>query len=100
MSIRGNTAIVGFHELPTLRDYGDRSVISLIAEAARGAVRDAGLRKEDIDGVINAEGMNSLTLSQHLGLKPHYTASMTTHDPRCPRPPAAGICGTHRRGHV
>lgn len=77
--MRGKTAIVGFYELPTLRTYGDRDVTSLLAEAARGAVRDAGLRKEDIDGLINAEGMNSLTLAQHLGLKPLYTASMTTH---------------------
>ncbi|MEX2229794.1 MAG: hypothetical protein WEB13_09175 [Dehalococcoidia bacterium] len=34
-----------------------------VAEIARGATRDAGLRKEDIDGLINAEGTNSLTLA-------------------------------------
>ena len=50
-----------------------------MAEVARGAIRDAGLRKDDIDGLINDEGLNSLTLAQHLGMKPRYTASMTTH---------------------
>ncbi|MBI2887751.1 MAG: thiolase family protein, partial [Chloroflexi bacterium] len=79
MSIRGEAAIVGFYELPTLRHYGPRSVYSLMAEVTRGAIRDAGLRKEDIDGLINAEGINSLTASQALGIKPRYTASMTTH---------------------
>ena len=79
MSARGQTAIVGFCEIPTQRDYGERSTASLMAEVARGAIRDAGLRKDDIDGLINDEGLNSLTLAQHLGMKPRYTASMTTH---------------------
>ncbi|MBI4498536.1 MAG: thiolase family protein [Chloroflexi bacterium] len=83
MSIRGRTAIVGYHEVPTLRHYGDRSSESLMAEVARGAIRDAGLRKEDIDGVINGimdgQGQNSLEISEYLGLQPRYTASMTVH---------------------
>ena len=79
MSIRGQTAIVGFYELPTQRDYGGRSTTGLLAEVARGAIRDAGLRKDDIDGLINGEGINSLTVAQALGMKPRYTASMTTH---------------------
>jgi acetyl-CoA acetyltransferase len=79
MSLRGRTAIVGFAEVPTKREYPDRSTAMLMAEVSRAAIRDAGLRKEDIDGLINAEGLNSLTLAQQIGLKPRYTASMTTH---------------------
>ena len=79
MSIRGETAIVAFYELPTRREYPGRTTTSLLAEASRGAIRDAGLRKEDIDGLITSEGYNSLTLAQALGVKPSYTASMTVH---------------------
>ena len=46
---------------------------------ARGAIRDAGLRKEDIDGLITPETINSLTIAEALGMQPRYTASMTTH---------------------
>jgi len=34
-----------------------------VAEVARGAIRDAGLRREDLHGLIDAEGANSLTLA-------------------------------------
>ncbi len=79
MSIRGETAIVGFYEMPTEREYPGRSTVSLLAEIARRAIRDAGLRSEDIDGMIGQEGLNSMTLAEVLGVKPRYTASMTVH---------------------
>ena len=56
MSIRGQTAIVGFHETPTLRQYPDRTTIGLLAEVALGAITDSGLRKDDIDGLIAPSG--------------------------------------------
>ena len=79
MSIRGQTAIVGFSEVPTLRNYGERDTLGLMAEVARGSITDAGLRKEDIDGLICPESVNSLELSEGLGITPRYTASMTVH---------------------
>jgi acetyl-CoA acetyltransferase len=79
MSIRGKTAIVGFAELPTQREYPGRSTMSLLAEVARDAIKDAGLRKGDIDGLICGENLNSILLAQWLGLTPDYTASMTVH---------------------
>ena len=79
MTLRGKAAIVGFYEIPTTKELPGRSTASVLAEVARGAIRDAGLRPEDIDGVIGQEQLNSLTLSELLGLKPRYTASMTTH---------------------
>ncbi len=79
MSIRGQTAIVGFCEIPSRRDYGERSATGVLAEVARGAVQDAGLRKDDIDGLISAESINSVLLAQYLGIKPRYTSAMTLH---------------------
>ena len=55
MSIRGKAAIVGFYEIPTQKEYPDRTTFGVMAEVARGAIADAGLRKEDIDGLINGE---------------------------------------------
>ncbi len=79
MSIRGKAAIVGFYEIPTQKEYPDRTTFGVMAEVARGAIADAGLRKEDIDGLINGEGVNSITVAEALGIEPKYTASMTTH---------------------
>ena len=76
MSLRGRTAIVGFHELPTRRAYPGRNTFSVLAEAARGAISDAGLRKDDIDGLICSEIM-PMTLAEHLKLKLRFTESMT-----------------------
>ena len=78
-SIRGETAIVGFYETPTQREFVGRNTYSLMAEAARGVIRDSGLRKEDIDGVICGENINSITLAEVLKIQPRYNHSMTTH---------------------
>ena len=44
MSARGQTAIVGFCEIATQRDYGDRSTASLMAEVPweRSETRGSG----------------------------------------------------------
>ncbi len=55
------------------------STFSLFAEVIRAAVRDAGLRLQDIDGLITADTTNSLVICQTLGIKPAYTSSMTVH---------------------
>lgn len=79
MSIRGKAAIVGFYEIPTRKEYPGRTTMGLLAEVARGAISDAGLRREDIDGLITPEALNSITVAEVLGIKPRYTQSMTTH---------------------
>ena len=79
MSTRGQAAIVGFYEIPTEKELPGRSTYSVLAEVARGAITDAGLRADDIDGLIGQESLNSMTLAEVLGLKPRYTASMTVH---------------------
>ena len=79
MSIRGKAAIVGFYELPTRKEMPDRTTYGLLAEVTRGAILDAGLKKDDIDGLITPEQFNSLTIAEALGLQPRFNVSMTTH---------------------
>ena len=79
MSIRGKAAIVGYYETPTQKEMEGRTTFGVLAEAARGAINDAGLRKKEIDGLISSENLNSLLLAEAIGLKPRWTMSMTTH---------------------
>ena len=53
MTIKNKACIVGVYEHPT-RKAPDRSVAQLHAESARGALLDAGLTKDDIDGYFCA----------------------------------------------
>lgn len=65
--------------------FPNRTALDLEAEAIRRAVSDAGLEKDDIDGLITdpgpAQGVikgiapHYLTLGQHLGLDPDYVGS-------------------------
>lgn len=53
MSINGQAYIAGAFEHPT-RKAEDKSVAQLHAECARGALEDAGLTKDDVDGYFCA----------------------------------------------
>lgn len=71
--LRGKAAITGLGITPMGRIYG-RSADWFAAEAIRLAVEDAGLRKEDIDGLLVNQGvtpmsgMGGLGIQNHLGL--------------------------------
>jgi len=52
--MRDEVAIVGLGSTEFGRDAGGRSPASLAAEAALAAIRDAGVGKQDIDGVVGA----------------------------------------------
>jgi len=70
MSINGRAYVVGAFEHPT-RKAEDKSVAQLHAEAAIGALADAGLAKDDVDGYFcagDAPGMGPLSIADHLGL--------------------------------
>lgn len=54
MNLRGKTAITGIGELKPCKDAGGRTTMELLAEAAVMAVKDAGLKKDNIDGLIVA----------------------------------------------
>ncbi len=70
MSIKGEAYIVGAYEHPT-RKAPDRSVAQLHAESAAGALADAGLTKDDVDGYFcagDAPGMGPVNMADYLNL--------------------------------
>ncbi len=71
MSIKGKAYIAGIFEHPT-RHAPDKSLAQLHAEVAQGALADAGLAKDDIDGYFcagDAPGLGPLSMVDYMGLK-------------------------------
>ncbi|CAN5180947.1 thiolase domain-containing protein [soil metagenome] len=71
MSIKGKAYIMGAYEHPT-RDAPDKSTPQLHAECAKGALADAGLTKDDIDGYFcagDAPGFGAMSMVDYMGLK-------------------------------
>src|SRR5207249_6953218 len=71
MSIKGKAYIAGVFEHPT-RKADDKSLAQLHAEVARGALEDAGLSKDDVDGYFcagDAPGLGGLSMADYMGLK-------------------------------
>jgi acetyl-CoA C-acetyltransferase len=69
--------IVGAFEHPT-RKAPDKTVAQLHAECAAGALRDAGLSKEDIDAYFcagDAPGMGPTSMIEYLNLNVRHTES-------------------------
>ncbi len=81
MSIKGKAYIVGIFEHPT-RKADDKSLFQLHAECAQGALADAGLGKNDIDGYFCASGdtpgLGALSMIDYLGLKLRHWDSTDT----------------------
>jgi acetyl-CoA C-acetyltransferase len=80
MSIKGKAYIVGAFEHPT-RKATDKSVMQLHAECAQGALADAGLKKDDIDGYFcagDAPGMGGISMANYMGLKLKHIDSTDT----------------------
>jgi len=75
MTIKGKAYIAGAFEHPT-RKATDKSVAQLHAECAKGALEDAGLTKDDVDGYFcagDAPGANAFSLANYMGLRlKHY----------------------------
>jgi acetyl-CoA C-acetyltransferase len=71
MSLKGKAYIAGAFEHPT-RKAPDKSVALLHAECAAGALADAGLSKDDVDGYFcagDAPGMGPLSMVDYMNLK-------------------------------
>ncbi len=71
MSLKPLAAVVGAAETTRLGRVPDMSVIALHADAALNALKDAGLRISDIDGVATA-GISPVDLAHYLGITPTY----------------------------
>lgn len=77
MSLNGKACIVGAYEHPT-RLAENLSVARLHADVAKGALDDAGLTKDDIDGYFcagDAPGLGANTIAEYLGLKLRHVDS-------------------------
>jgi acetyl-CoA C-acetyltransferase len=80
VSIKGKAYIVGAYEHPT-RKAPDKSLAQLHAEVALGALADAGLGKEDVDGYFcagDAPGMGPLSMVDYLNLRVRHVDSTDT----------------------
>jgi acetyl-CoA acetyltransferase len=64
-------AVVGAAETTKMGKIPDVSVIGLHADAALNAMKDAGLKPSDIDGVATA-GISPVELAHYLGITPTY----------------------------
>jgi acetyl-CoA C-acetyltransferase len=81
MSIKGKSYIIGVYEHPT-RHAPDKTLFQLHAECAKGAIEDAGITKNDIDGYFCAagdmSGLGALSMIDYLGLKLRHWDSTDT----------------------
>ncbi len=71
MTIKGKAYIAGVFEHPT-RKADDKSLAQLHAESAQGALADAGLTRQDVDGYFcagDAPGLGGLSMADYMGLK-------------------------------
>jgi acetyl-CoA C-acetyltransferase len=80
MTIRDKACIAGIYEHPT-RKADDKSLAQLHAEVARGALQDAGLSKDDVDGYFcagDAPGLGPLAMADYMNLKLRHIDSTET----------------------
>ncbi len=84
MTLRGKAAIVGISEVPSTRQPPPgKTSFGLLAEVADMAIKDARLRKEDIDGLITLEqgamGAPPMDFAEYIGLRPVHCQGMVHH---------------------
>jgi acetyl-CoA C-acetyltransferase len=80
LSIRGKACIAGIYEHPTRKADGI-SLAQIHADVARGALADAGLSKNDVDGYFcagDAPGLGPLNMVEYLNLRPRHVDSTDT----------------------
>ena len=80
MTLKGSAFIAGAYEHPT-RKADDKSLAQLHAEVAKGALDDAGLTKDDVDGYFcagDAPGLGPLSMVDYMNLKVRHVDSTDT----------------------
>jgi acetyl-CoA acetyltransferase len=71
MTLRGSAAIVGIGETVHKRSWPNRTALGLAAEAAAEAIADAGLRREDIDGMLTiSTSFLPQRVAEYTGIRP------------------------------
>ncbi|CAN5275865.1 thiolase [soil metagenome] len=74
--MRGRAAIVGVAESDLGEVGPGYTPLDLIGQATRRALDDAGLKKEDVDGLFSASAyyhMPTLSAGEYLGIRPRYS---------------------------
>lgn len=80
MSISGKAFIAGIYEHPTRKAVGI-PIAQIHAEVAHGALEDAGLGLDDVDGYFcagDAPGLGGLAMADYLGLKARHIDTTET----------------------
>src|SRR5947209_16247392 len=80
MTIKGKAHITGIYAHPT-RKADDKSLAQLHGEVARGALDDAGLTRDDVDGYFcagDAPGLGGLSMADYMGLKVRHMDTTET----------------------
>ena len=70
--LRRTAAIVGAAESDEIGLVEHKSALQHHAEAAHNALADAGLTKDDVDGLFSA-GFSTLATGEYLGIRPRFT---------------------------
>jgi acetyl-CoA acetyltransferase len=98
MKLSGRVAIVGVDESDQIGVVPEKSTMQLHAEAARNALRDAGLQARDVDGLFTA-GVSTTEIGEYLGITPSYLdgtnvggSSFVIHVGHAAAAIAAGLC--------
>ncbi|MBI5283911.1 MAG: thiolase [Chloroflexi bacterium] len=101
MSLTNKVAIVGADETDEIGIVPNMTPIMMHAQAARNALRDAGIDKSEVDAVFTCGigGMASVQVAEYLGITPRYTDSTMTggssfviHVEHAAAAIAAGLC--------
>jgi acetyl-CoA acetyltransferase len=76
-ALAGAVAIVGVDESDEIGVLPGKSQLTLHLEAVTNAVRDAGLRLQDVDGIFTAGQHSPALLGEALGITPRYVDGTT-----------------------
>ena len=82
MSRNSKAYVGGIYEHPT-RNAIDKTIPQLHAEVAIGALADAGLSMDDVDGYFcagDAPGLGGISMAEYMGLDIKYTCLLYTSD--------------------
>ena len=97
-SVKNRVAIIGASETTELGRIPHLSAISLHADAARNAIADCGISKDEIDGIACA-GQSPVAVAHYLGITPRYVdgtsvggCSFMLHVRHAAAAIAAGMC--------
>ena len=101
--LRGRVAVAGIAESRLGEVGAGVTPLELIAEATAAALDDAGLRKDEIDGLFTASayyGLPAVNVGEELGVRPRYSdstnlggASFVSHLLHAAAAVHAGLCG-------